>query len=258
MVKPIIYILIFLFSAGTAEAQYIESIVTDRPDQTESAFVVPGGYIQVELGGIYERESYEGGKMEIFSHPALLIRYGLLNNVELRFNIELVQEKFSSGNLSHSISGLLPLSIGTKIHVFKEKGLRPQTAFILHIIFPKLCSKKFANEYLAPDFRATMQHSLSERFSLSYNIGAEWDGNKPNATGIYTLSLGASLTEKIGAFIESYGFLTEKETPDHRLDGGLTYLLTQNFQLDASGGIGITDKSPDYFLGLGISLRLQE
>lgn len=258
MLKSIIYIFVFLFSAGAVKAQLTETIVTDRPDQTESASIVPGGYIQVELGGIYERENFDEGKTEIFSHPALLIRYGLLNNIELRFNLELIQEKSSIGKSTFSKTGLLPVAIGTKIYICKEKGLRPQTAFILHLTIPKLGSKKFANEYLAPDFRAAMQHSLSDRFSLSYNLGAEWDGSKPNAAVLYTLSLGASLAEKMGAFIETYGFMTEKETPDHRIDGGLTYLLNQNLQLDASGGFGITDKSPDYFLGLGISIRLEE
>lgn len=253
----VIYTFIYLLLPVIISAQNIENIITDRPDQTESASVVPGGFIQIELGGVYERENLEdGSRFENHSHPSLLIRYGLLNNIELRIGAELVNEKFINGSRSSSMVGFLPLAIGTKIYICSEKGPRPQTAFIMHLTIPKLGSREFVNEHLASDFRLTMQHSFSGRLSLSYNLGAEWDGNRPNAAGIYTLSLGSSLTEKLGAFIESYGFIIENDTPDHRIDGGLTFLISPNFQLDASGGFGITAKSPDYFLGLGISLRL--
>jgi hypothetical protein len=260
MLKTIISITIFVFiTGGTSRAQLTKNLVTDRPDQTESAFIVPKGSVQIELGAVYEREDFEDGiLLENYSHPALLVRYGLLKTMELRLACELVNERHTFAGNSTGTAGFLPLAVGTKIYICNEENFRPQTALIMHVTIPKLGSKEFANEFFAADFRFTMQHSLSERFSLSYNLGAEWDGNIPNAAGIYTLSLSSSLTESIGAFIESYGFLIEKETPDHRIDGGLTYLLSRNLQLDASGGLGITDKSPDYFLGAGISLRLPE
>ena len=70
------------------------------------------------------------------------------------------------------------------------------------------------------------------------------------------MSLGVSLIKKLSMFVESYGFLTQDETPDHRLDGGFTYLFSKNIQADLSGGIGISDKSPDFFIGAGLSVRL--
>jgi hypothetical protein len=39
-------------------------------------------------------------------------------------------------------------------------------------------------------------------------------------------------------------------------DGGLTYLINDNLQLDARVGIGVFNaESPDYFTGFGVSWR---
>ena len=40
--------------AGAATAQtVIQPLVTDRPDATESASLVPPGFVQIEMGGAY-------------------------------------------------------------------------------------------------------------------------------------------------------------------------------------------------------------
>ena len=40
------------------------------------------------------------------------------------------------------------------------------------------------------------------------------------------------------------------------LDAGIGYLPAGNIQLDLSGGVGITDNAPDYFVAAGICVRL--
>ena len=42
--------------------------------------------------------------------------------------------------------------------------------------------------------------------------------------------------------------------PEHYLDVGLTYLLTNRIQLDVWAGIGLNDRADDYFVGGGISM----
>jgi hypothetical protein len=118
-------------------------------------------------------------------------------------------------------------------------------------------SNDFHTQYIAPSFRFTMQHTLTERISLAYNLGMEWDGETAKHTYIYTLTTGFGLTEKLGCYIELYGFISNYEKPDHRCDGGFTYLVTNNFMIDLSGGIGITENAPDGYLSLGISYRFK-
>ena len=110
--------------------------------------------------------------------------------------------------------------------------------------------------YTAADFRFTFAHTLSEQFSLSYNLGAEWNGETPEAAFLYTLSLGYSITDRLGAYIESYSFFPEDTKADHRMDAGLTFKITPVVQWDISAGLALNDIAPDSFIGTGISFRL--
>lgn len=103
-----------------------------------------------------------------------------------------------------------------------------------------------------------MQHTLSQKFSLGYNLGAEWNGETAEPAFIYTLTTGCSISDKIGAYLEVYGFAPQFSKADHRFDGGLNFLLKENILLDISGGAGITENAPDYYMALGFSFRLKD
>jgi hypothetical protein len=249
--------------------QKIDDIITDRPDQTESPSTVPKGFLQVELGGTYEGDKMTFGeiadaKTRSISAPSLLLRYGISDNVELRLGGEFTSSKTEihyyqfviEDELIIEESGLSPIILGTKIKMFEESGAWPEMGFLFSLGIPFDTDGPFQSKYISSDFRIAAAHTLSDRFSLSYNLGGEWDGNSSAATGIYTMALGAGITSRLSVFAELYGFLTQRETPDHRFDGGFTYLFAKNVQADLSGGIGITEKSPDFFVGAGISFRL--
>lgn len=245
--KIISSFLISLFIYFFAEAQ--EPIQTDRPDQTESPFIVLKGFLQIETGTSIEKLS---DLQKLYSHPSLLVKYGISERLELRFISELITEK----TFEDKAVGLTPFTAGIKVNLWKEQGAIPLTSFIGHISFGSLASSNFKTSYDAPSFRFSMQHTLSKKISLGYNIGAEWNGENPEPTYIYTLTSGISITEKLGSYIELYGFLPQKSTADHRADAGFTYLLGNDFMVDISGGIGLTDNAPKKYLALGFSFRL--
>jgi hypothetical protein len=231
-------------------AQDLPSIQTDRPDQTECPFITPKGYLQFENGFSYEKTN--GNANEIVA-PTILTKFGINDHFELRLITEYV---FDSEN-SNKISGINPVLIGFKSRLFEEKGLIPTTSFIGHLGLPKVASPELKATYYSPEFRFTMQHTISDRQTLSYNLGAEWNGATPEPTFIYTLTTGYSFTEKIGGYIEFYGFIPQIEKPDHRFDAGLNYLFNSNHQLDVSGGFGLSKVSPKYYFALGYSFRFK-
>ena len=138
----------------------------------------------------------------------------------------------------------------------EEKGFWPKTSFIGHVLIPKMASSNFKADYYAPEFRFVMQHSLSEKISFSYNLGAEWNGFTPELSFIYTIASGYSFTDKLGSYIEIFGFAPQKELANHSFDGGITYLINNNFMLDLSSGFGITKNAPDYYVAVGFSFRI--
>lgn len=244
-----LFMVIQAFAIGsTLKAQELEPLQADRPDQTECASLVPPGYIQAETGFLYEKGSPDARS---FLYPSILWKYGVNDRFEVRLITEAGMEEYGAVR----ISGFYPLTVGFKTRLLDEDGIIPQTAFLGHLTSCMSGKEAFRPEWLAPSFRLSMQHTLSDRLSLGYNLGTEWSGNSNKPTYIYTLASGISLTCQLGGFIEVYGYLPVEEDADHRFDCGLTYLVSNDFMVDLSAGVGITKNAPDSFISLGFSWR---
>lgn len=250
MIRFTLLLLTILSGTMVINGQNMPPIATDRPDQTECPFIVPKGYIQAENGFFREKTTINSHSV---AYPTVLWKYGLSDNFELRLITELVSEKA----LTAKKAGLTPVTIGFKMKISEGKGFVPKTSFIGHLTIPKLASRELKANFHAPSFRFTMQHTLSDRFTLAYNLGAEWDGETPEPTFIYTLTTGFSINEKFGSYIELYGFSSKNQQPDHRLDSGLTYLINNNVMVDISSGIGVSLNAPKNFISLGLSYRFK-
>lgn len=230
--------------------QGLSPIQLDRPDQTECPFITPKKYIQVENGFTYENLNIQS---KSYSYPSTLWKYGINDKFELRLITELVTEK----KLGDTKTGLMPITVGFKTALLEEKGLLPKTSFIGHITTSKIGSREFQTKYIAPSFRFTMQHTLTSKISLAYNLGMEWNGEDAQPTNIYTLTTGLALTEKLGYYIEFYGFMQTMNRPDNRFDTGFTYLINNNFMIDFSGGIDWSENSPKNYFSFGLSYRFK-
>jgi hypothetical protein len=69
------------------------------------------------------------------------------------------------------------------------------------------------------------------------------------------------LTERLGAFVEFFGDIptfSNSPGPANSFDGGFTYLLSNNVQLDASAGVGLSQAAEDWFASIGVSFRLPD
>lgn len=256
MKKSLLFFIFICLGTKTFAQTTKPEIVTDRPDQTEAPSLVPTGGIQVELGTSVEKDVVEDVKITNYTYATALLKYGINENFELRVISEYLGQRIRLGESNlNKITGASPLALGVKIKIAEEHKFWPQTAFIGHINL-KSGSSEFAPHYTAADFRFTFAHTLSEKFSLSYNLGAEWNGETPDAAFLYTLSVGYLITDRLGAFIETYSFFPEDDKADHRLDGGLTFKITRVVQWDVSAGLGLNEIAPDSFISTGISFRL--
>lgn len=250
LLLPLLFIVPF-----TSFSQQDMDIITDRPDDTESASLVSKGFLQVESGFYYE-ELNEGDNFEkTWALNTTLLRFGLLDNLEMRLGFDIVDK---SGNLDgfsfETGTGFKPLLLGTKIGIAKEKGLLPEMALMGHLYLPFTAKEDYRPSGTGVDFRFAFGHQL-ENSSISYNVGAKWVEDNSNATFTYSLAYGYDLASMIGVFIEVYGDLPEHNRTSHYWDGGLTYLISQNFQADAFVGSGINNEQTIIY-GAGISFRL--
>ncbi len=254
-------------------------MATDRPDQTETSSVVPPGWLQIEAGFSRNDLRFSSGGTEFhkeaeYALPDVLLRLGINDHFEFRFEsgysyLDRRRDFISldtgdDPSVVNTGAGFLPLSAGLKTALSDEQGLLPEAAFIFMLAFPGTGAAAFDLDGVASEARLSCSHTLSDRFSLGYNLGLGWDGSSAAYTGFYSLALGASLGEPFGAYVEMYGDLAAERTPVHRMDGGLTWLAIPDLQLDLSGGY--TLKPPlrhfdrdetEYYLALGCSWRLR-
>jgi hypothetical protein len=224
-------------------AQSLQPIQLDRPDQTECPFITPKGYIQAENGLGCENVVVGQSKL---TYPTSLWKYGVNKQCEVRLITELVTENNSSG--------IKPITVGIKASLIEETGPIPKISVIGHITSASLGSKDFRTSFIAPSFRFTMQHTISERVSLAYNLGAEWNGESARPAYIYTLSTGMSSATKLACYGEVYGFWESGAKADNRADAGLTYLVNNNVMLDLSAGFGLQSEILRNYLAIGFFL----
>lgn len=241
-------------ASGQEDADEPE-LITDRPDQTESSAVVPRGYFQIESGITYTGEGSESRTLE---YPGTLLRFGMSKRVELRLGTQ----GFVSELEGNNTTGYGDSEIGTKIYLWGEDGWRPETALLASLSLPT-GTDAFSTERVDPSFRFAFSHTLTDRVSLGYNLGAAWEtvptssGRATLSTLQYTVTTGFGLSERFGAFVELFGdtpFSGQRGT-QLSFDGGLTYLIRPNLQLDAALGFGLTNDAPDWFLTTGVSFR---
>jgi len=229
--------------------------VPDRPGQTNPPNVLASGVVQLETGFSRETINADGTQTINYLYNTSLVRLGLMTNCELRMVVEYSGTRTDSGSQSSALQGFNPVSIGTKIMICPEKGILPQTAMNVAFTLPYVGRREFRPSFLAPSFFLLMQNTLSEKLSLGYNLGLQWDGEQPNATAVYSISPSLTVAEGLSVFAEFYGFSTEKSFSNYRADMGCAYLINDNVQVDFSAGVGLNTAAPDSFVAFGLAWR---
>lgn len=246
-----------------------DELITDRPDQTESAAVAGKGRVQIETGFLFTANDEDGLDSEVLEGPGTLARIGLSERFELRVGwtgfVDSETDFTTQGQRSTSrADGIGDGDLGFKLRLRSESGRIPEMALLAGTSVP-VGDDQFTSDRADPYFRLSMAHTLSDRVSIGYNFGAEWGtardatGNTTTlARGIYTVAMGFGLTDRWGAFVEVFGdvALSEPGGPAHSIDGGFSYLVRPTIQLDAYTGVGLNDRGDDWFLGIGLSIRL--
>jgi hypothetical protein len=258
MTKRYILLLLLFFSLTGKSQEKIPELITDRPDQTESSSVVPFKTLQIESGFIFENDNSSLLKQKLLNVNTTLFRYGLLERLELRLGLAFLSKQTEiSTDAIKKVNGFSSLYAGFKIFVVEENGIVPEISFLGGLVLPFTAKEEFKTTNSAPTMRFAFSHTLNERISLGYNLGAEWSGENAVPNYYYSVALGISVSDKTGVFIESYGTVPEVGISNHLADAGFTFLVRPNLQFDVSAGIGLNKTANDYFVGCGLSYRIQ-
>ena len=237
-------------------------VVTDRPDKTESTSIVPRGFAQLEAGWSLETVEAAGTSLHRHTVPGLLARVGVLGALEARVGfagLQLTNQGTPGGE-----EGLGDMELGFKYRLASARGPLPDVAVIAAVSVPTGADGVTSGR-VDPTVLLVVSRPLSDRVSVGTNLGSSWtttdDGRGGRTTLVdltYTLSFGVALSDRVGTFAETFGSVPAGDgAPAHHLDGGVTFLVRDNVQLDLSVGRGIAGGgASDWFVGAGVSVRV--
>jgi len=222
-----------------------QSIITDRPDRTESSASVPKGALQIESGLLLGFEEEQNETITRFESPTTLLRLGILNGLELRVANQLTIIQQTEGQ----IQGVNDPELGVKLELWKPENRSTKIAFLSHVTIP-VGTEDLTNNSYGTINKLAITHAISDRFDTGGNVGYDYFGE---GVGMFTysLALGHAVTDKMSIYIEPFGEVPEFETSRSSVNAGVTYLISDHLQVDFAFGTG-TDHQMNY-LTLGIS-----
>lgn len=243
----------YIFTLAFALFSYVaiaQTIITDRPDQTESSSTVPKGNFQIETGVLVGFSDTDDVSERLLLLPSTLFRIALTDGLEMRVVSQFESNK--NKTFDETFSGISDFEVGAKVQLFKKEDVNTEIAFLSHLILPT-GSKDVTLDKFGTINKLSISHALKESVGIGYNVGYNYFGDgKGDLT--YSIAIGFGITDKLGAYIEPYGDLVEFDEHISNFDAGFTYLIKDNFQLDFSFGTGINHTMN--YMSIGCSLNI--
>ena len=253
---PTLFILLVLNVAALAQSTDSIVFVPDRPGEATPPDILTFEKFQIESGFNFENYTDDAILHENYLFPSVLLRFGLLKNAEARISTEYAYKAETDSGIKSKMNGLNPITLGTKIRVFKQKGLIPNLSVLINLTLPWYGNYSFVPPYLAPSVYLLMSNSVFDKLNICYNIGLIRDGNESPTTRFCALSLGVNPTKKLGLFVEGYGFSGKYKRPSWYADAGLSFLINKHLQIDVSGSKQLNLTNEYYFVNAGIAWQL--
>lgn len=229
----------------------------DRPGFTDTPAVLPPGAIQVEAG--YTDDRLNDNRYQ--SAGEVLLRVGIGGPVELRL--------FGNSYATHSspnvatVHGFEDFKLGVKVRLIEKPdsvhGLKPNLALLIATTFPTGASKIGAG-VVQPEVKVAASWTTNSPFSVYSNagFGTIFDGTAWSNHTWGSVATWYAVTPRISMFVEGLHVRTVSgpSSPTSYIDGGVTLLFGERFQIDVRAGRGVgSPVSAERFIGLGLARR---
>jgi len=238
---PVFALFVGAVCLDQAAAQDPHPLVTDRPDFTESAVIVPEASVQLETG----ISLYRAGGSWSGSGPEALVRWAPGTAVELRLSVP-------NWVASDAVDGLTDMGVGVKVPLGTLNDWSMAT--VANLTLPTGRNRLTANRAV-PSVIVVGGRSLSSLWSLGSQVGIAWPNALDDPLLHATLVVGRGLGDGIGTFAELLLSGRDGDPLTAILHHGYVLAVGPLSQVDFHVGLGLTDVSTDVLIGGGWSHR---
>lgn len=276
--------LIFTFTSNfLVQAQYTETINSNRPGNSQGAFAVGQGVLQFETGLRFGHDSHsllntETDNMGLdyalrfgFGFPELEVSLTgsyLIANQEIPYGAETMEFKYRNFE-SNTLGGKYLVYDPHKYRVYEKLNVRSYHAnyrFRWRDLIPAVSVYAGANllfgenpymfedePNISPKFALITQHNYLRWVFVMNFIADKALTDYPTYAGIFTLT--HSLNREFALFAEYQAIKSDIYSDDIARFGG-AYLIHQDFQVDLAGLINFKDTPSRWQVSVGLSYRL--
>jgi len=229
-----------LVLSGQAHAQTID---TNRPGFSYTPSVVEPRQWQLETGLNHSRPDDDSRTTSL---PVAELRFGVADQIEVFFSSLSWSETKAAGSTA---SGLVDMAVGTKIRISNSEA-KTRMALLFQLSVP-IGDEEFTTDRWDPTAAFVWAHDSSFPVAGTVKLSRYRDGFQLDNG----LKLPFSFADRHSGFIEWEANLPEDGGSTHWLNGGYQWLIEDHVQLDLNAGLGLTDRTGDFRLGIGFSYR---
>lgn len=232
-----------------------------RPSKTDTPFTVDAGHYQIEADLVaYTRDT--NNQTEAFQIFIPNIRVGLLNNVDFQISLQTynnVRATFGGDNTQEN-SGFGDTTVGVRVNFWGNDSGTTAFGMVSFVKFPTN-QNNLGNNSIEGGITFPLAIDLSEKWNVGIQTQFKLNKNEAdsgyNAGLVNSIVLGYQATDRLGTYFELFTDITTERDSElvATFDTGITYLLTENLQLDAGVNIGLTRAADDFNPFVGFTVR---
>ncbi len=241
----------------------LRDLSTDRPDKTESPYTVDAGHFQFELDfATFTSDREDGVRVKTVNLAPINLKLGLTNRTDLQVVVENYIRETTTDRTSkrRSVDGFGDVTVRMKHNLWGNDGGTTALALMPFVKLPTN-GNGLGNNALEFGLIVPLAIGLSERFGLGLmtqvNFVEQIDGSGLAPSFVNTATIAFDLTDRVGLYTEIFTEKSVERGTDlvATLDGGVTFAVSPDIQLDAGVNLGITDAADDVNLFVGLSRR---
>ncbi len=243
-------ILTFLFLVNVSlSAQFAGSIRTGRPGQAIGPYVLGQGVYQLQTGleQYFQEEHMKDTTVNTLLHNTVL-RIGFSEKFELNMLMNWQIDKSKGPVITRKGGGVSDAQVGLRFNVLERKGAFPGIGFQYRLLLPWQ-TEDYRREYMGSAMTMATHNKFFDKLNFVTNFTAKWGGNVSKPSYSYAISNSFDIGPRLGGFVELYGGMVDWTM---NYDGGFSYLLNDDTQLDLFGGW----QEESFFFSAGVSWRV--